>query len=212
MEPQHQQNIQNPQNQPINQMNQVNDPASNNLMPPPKKSSKVWMIVAILAIITLLAVCAFGYYKRQQYLTKVGSLSADVNALNARIAEQQAVTSDKNMVINQAKANCESQKGFIFVIGTVGTTKEQVEFSSDTTSARLVASCQTGSTATPGSSKTYVFKKSGGTWSLIITTASPITKAEGEKYTMPTAWYQAGTTPTTTTPSTTTPSTTTPTN
>lgn len=191
---------------------QVVDPSTNTFVPPPQKSSKLWMIIAILAIVALLAVSGFAYYKRQQYLTKVGSLSADVNALNARIAEEQAAMSDKNLVIAQAKANCESQKGTTFVIGTVGTAKDQVEFSSDNMSARLVASCQTGTTPVPGSSKTYVLKKSNGAWSLVITTASPITKAEGEKYALPATWYQSGTasTTTTTTTTTTTPTTTTP--
>lgn len=196
---------------------QAVDPSTNTFMPPPpQKSSKLWMIIAILAIVALLVVSGFAYYKRQQYLTKVGSLSADVNALNARIAEEQAAMSDKNLVIAQAKANCESQKGTVFVLGTVGTNKEQVEFSSDNTSARLVASCQTGTAPVLGSSKTYVFKKSNGAWSLVITTASPITKAEGEKYALPAAWYQSGTTAsttnTTTTPSTTTTTTTSTTN
>ena len=91
--------------------------------------------------------------------------------------------------------------------------KDQVEFSSDNMSARLVASCQTGTTSVPGSSKTYVFKKSNGTWSLVVTTASPVTKAEGEKYALPAAWYQSGTASTsTTTTTTTTPTTTTNTN
>lgn len=206
-----------PQNQ---QMPPVNDPAADNFMPPPpQKSSKLWLIIAILAIIALLVVSGFAYYKRQQYLTKVGSLSADVNALNARIAEQEAANSDKNLVMNLVKANCESQKGFILVMGTVGTAKEQVEFSSDNMSARLVASCQTGTTAVPGSSKTYVFKKVNGTWALVMTTASPITKADGEKFSLPATWYQSGTTSATSTSTTTqstttttTPTTATPTN
>lgn len=197
--------------QPQDPQMPITNQAPDNIMPPPPpKSSKVWMILAILSIIALIVVCGFGYYKRQQYLTKVGSLSADVNALNARIAEQQTANSDKNVVLNIAKANCESQKGLTLIVGTAGTTKEQVEVSDETNSARLVASCQSGTTAVPGSSKTYVFKKVNGTWALVFTTASTITKVEGEKFSLPTAWYQSATPATTTTPTTTNP--TTPTN
>jgi hypothetical protein len=184
---------------------QINQPAPqpNSMMPPSEpKSSKVWMIVAIVAIIALVAVSAFGYYKWQQYRTKVGNLGAEINSLKSDIAQKQAATSDKNVVLGLAKASCESQKNFTFILGTVGTNKDQVEFSSDNNSARLVASCQTGTTAVPGSSKTYVFKKANGSWALVITTASPITKAEGEKYNLPTAWYQSSAAPTTTNPTT----------
>lgn len=191
----------------------VNTPQSE-VMTPVKSpgGSKVWMVIAIIAIVLLIAESIFGYYKWQQYRTKVGNLGAEINSLQNDVQSKQAAMSDKNVVLGLAKANCESQKNFTFVIGTVGTSKQDVEFSSDNNSARLVASCQTGTTAVPGSSKTYVFKKSNGNWALVITTASPITKAEGEKYNLPAAWYQAGTTPptTSTTPPTTNP--TTPTN
>lgn len=195
--------------EPQNPQMPVTNQAPDNIMPPPpQKSSKVWIVLTIILAVSLIAVSAFGYYKWQQYKKLVGSLGADVNSLNAQLAAQQAAQSDKIVVTNQAKANCESQKGFTFIIGTVGTAKEKVELSEDNNSARLVASCQTGTTAVPGSSKTYVFKKSSGAWSLVITTASPITKAEGEKYTLPAAWYQSGANSTTTTaPSSTTPAT-----
>lgn len=190
----------------------VTNQAPDNIMPPPPpRSSKIWIVFTIILTITLIAVSAFGYYKWQQYRTLTGNLGAQINALQNQVAAQQASQSDKLVVTNQAKANCESQKGFIFIIGTVGTAKEKVELSGDSNSARLVASCQTGTTAVPGSSKTYVFKKLNGAWSLVITTASPITKAEGEKYTLPTAWYQSGSdSAATTAPSST--ATTTPTN
>ncbi len=197
-----------PQNPQMPTSNQMSD---NIMPPPPQKSSKVWIVLTIILAISLIAVSAFGYYKWQQYRALTGNLGARINALETQVAALQASQSDKIVVTNQAKANCESQKGFTFIIGTVGTTKEKVELSSDNNSARLVASCQTGTTAVPGSSKTYVFKKSNGAWSLVITTASPITKADGEKYSLPAAWYQSGSdSATTTAPSSTT--TTTPTN
>lgn len=187
-----------PQNQQVPTSNQMSD---NIMSPPLQKTSKIWIVFTIILAIALIAVSVFGYYKWQQYRTLTGNLGARINALENQVAAQQVAQSDKIVVTNQAKANCESQKGFTFIIGTVGTTKEKVELSGDSNSARLVASCQTGTTAVPGSSKTYVFKKSNGAWSLVITTASPITKAEGEKYSLPTTWYESGsTTPTTTAP------------
>lgn len=174
------------------QMPMTNQPSDNIMPPSPPKSSKIWIVFTIILTIALISVSVFGYYKWQQYRTLTGNLGARINALETQVAAQQAAQSDKPVVINQAKANCESQKGYTFIIGTLGTTKEKVELSSDNASARLVASCQTGTTAVPGSSKTYVFKKSNGAWSLVITTASPITKSEGEKYTLPVAWYQSG--------------------
>ncbi len=169
-----------------------------------QKSGKIWMIIAIVAIIALIVVSAFGYYKWQQYRTKVGNLGAEINALKSMVSEHEEKLSDKNVVLNMAKASCESQKdpttnkNYTFVIGTVGTSKQDVEFSDNKESARLIASCQQGSTTVPGSSKTYVFKKLDGSWALVITTASPISKATGQSYDLPAAWFQASTTTPTT--------------
>lgn len=60
---------------------------------PPKKGGKVWMVIAILAIIALIGVGAFGYTKWQAYRTKTGDLGAQVNALQAQVDELTAAAS-----------------------------------------------------------------------------------------------------------------------
>jgi hypothetical protein len=69
-----------PQPEPINPMPEVTPSTMKH-----KSGGKVWMVIAILAIIALIGLSAFGYYKWQQYRTLTGNLGAQVNALQAQV-------------------------------------------------------------------------------------------------------------------------------
>ena len=96
-------------------------------MPDHAKSSKVWMIVAIVTILILVGVSIFGYIKWRAYRSKVGDQGGQINALQIQVTDLQgqvttlsaaaakpattttntaSTTTDKDMITAALKAQC----------------------------------------------------------------------------------------------------------
>ncbi len=74
-------------------------------LPHRSKAKTVWMIIAILLFIALIAVSALGYYKWKQYRTLVGDLGARINALENQVNDlnsQIVVLKTTNVIVVNA--------------------------------------------------------------------------------------------------------------
>lgn len=167
-----------PQNQPQDKQVQdaMQNPDAQINLPHRSKAKTVWMVLAILLFIALIAVSAFGYYKWKQYRTLAGDLGAQINALNNQVEQlnnqigtleaqlsAKPKTTSTTTVADQDKIKqaitdyCAAAGGTV-----VKTSASKINLSSDNKAATVSVTCSSSTKLTEG---TFLLKKgSGGSW------------------------------------------------
>ncbi len=168
---------------PQNQMPEANFQAEM-----PQKSSKAWMIIAILLGLLLIAESVFGYYKWQEYKKLAGSLGADVNSLNAQVAALNAQIATISKTAQSATSTSDSaaivKSSEIYALATNSAVK----------SVAVTVTVQEGNaalvTVTPTPSQTnysniFALKKQNGVWVVVYTGTVKPTAAQASTLGLP---------------------------
>lgn len=172
-----------------------------------KKGLKVFLL--ILLMLVLLGGTAYGVYYWQDQKVKdanarVTELNNEVQTLQGQVDELEAANKEAEQevaadtaadtdtaVIAAAQASCQAtldpatSKALVFTIGTTGTAKKKVVYSTDKGFASLTATC--GTVATPGASQTYYLKNVNGSW-VVVYRGATADAATIKLYGIPTAF------------------------
>lgn len=158
------------------QATQNNDLSSNKS----SGNSKVWMIIAIIAILALIGSLAYGYIRINNLNKKINGLQDknkiledSVKIANEKLKTTSAQESDEAQVLAEAKAMCEAgvspttTKALVFRVG-----ENKVTFASNKQFARINAGCtETATSEGPGA--LYTLKKVDDKWLVVIVGNGP---------------------------------------
>jgi len=160
----------------------MQDPVMNNVMPEPAKSSKVWMIMAILAIVALIGVTVFGYYKHSQYRTLVGNLGAQINGLQNQVKSLEIqLTAAQAKSPTAATAQTDTQQIISATQNYALATNTAVKSASVTITVIEGSNALVTVTPTPAQtnySNIFALKKQNGIWLVVYTGTVKPTVAE----------------------------------
>lgn len=160
-----------------------------NMMPEKTGGSKVWMIVAIIAILALIGLGIYGFMSMKKLNQQIKDQQTQIDELSnskktledaAAAAAKSAVStvistsagSDDDQVTTATKNYCEALvnpntgKPRVFAMGTTGPNGKKVVYASNKTFARVNADC-TYTGVQEGSGSAYISKKVNGTWVVI---------------------------------------------
>lgn len=167
---------------------QVQHAPENHAMNLPQKSSKGWMIVAILAIIVLLAVSALSYYKWQQYKTLVGNLGARINALENQVTSLEKQLAATKVTTKTTTIQTDEQQAITATENYTFATSSGVKSVSVTVNALEGTAALVTVTPTPtllGFSNIYALKKQNGVWIVVYTGTVKPTAAQASSLGLP---------------------------